>query len=112
MNIYQDIAQKSKSLMIKEPFYGLFLLGLNKEVSDINCDTACVFKKDINTYLRISPTFWEELGTDDATKKGVLKHELLHIAFFHLLNSKTYPDSTLFNIAADLEVNQYIEPSL
>jgi hypothetical protein len=44
---------------------------------------------------------------------GVLKHEILHISLGHL--SPYYrnrcPDHKIFNIAADLEINQYIDRS-
>lgn len=40
---------------------------------------------------------------------GVLKHELLHIAFFHLQHFDRFPNKKLYNVAADLEINQYIQ---
>jgi predicted metal-dependent peptidase len=105
-NIHGDIAKHSKTLMFREPFYGLFLIGLNKELSD-SVATACVAKDGINTKLVISPKFWETLG--DGCKVAVLKHELLHIAFKHLQMFDEYEDKTLLNVAADLEINQYIQ---
>jgi predicted metal-dependent peptidase len=92
--------------MFREPFYGLFLIGLNKELSD-SVATACVAKDGINTKLVISPKFWETLG--EGCKVAVLKHELLHIAFKHLQMFDEYEDKTLLNVAADLEINQYIQ---
>ena len=105
-NIHGDIAKHSKTLMFREPFYGLFLIGLNKELSD-SVATACVAKDGINTKLVVSPKFWETLG--DGCKVAVLKHELLHIAFKHLQMFDEYEDKTLLNVAADLEINQYIQ---
>lgn len=105
-NIHSDIAKHSKTLMFKEPFYGLFLISLNKELSDA-VSTACVAKDGINTKLVISPKFWETLG--DPCKVAVLKHELLHIAFKHLQMFDQYSEKEILNIAADLEINQYIE---
>lgn len=105
-NIHAEIAKHSKTLMFKEPFYGLFLIGLNKEIND-NVATACVAKDGINTKLVISPKFWETIS--DNCKIAVLKHELLHIAFKHLQMFDEYEDKTLLNIAADLEINQYIQ---
>ena len=40
---------------------------------------------------------------------GLLKHELLHISFGHLVMRDRYDNHKLFNIAADLEINQYID---
>jgi predicted metal-dependent peptidase len=105
-NMHADIAKHSKTLMFKEPFYGLFLISLNKEISDA-VSTACVAKDGINTKLVISPKFWETIS--DPCKVAVLKHELLHIAFKHLQMFDQYQEKELLNIAADLEINQYIE---
>ena len=105
-NIHAEIAKHSKTLMFKEPFYGLFLIGLNKEISDA-VETACVAKDGINTKLVISPKFWETIS--DNVKVAVLKHELLHIAFKHLSMYDSYDDKTMLNVAADLEINQYIQ---
>ena len=105
-NIHSDIAKHSKTLMFREPFYGLFLIGLNKELSDAVA-TACVAKDGINTKLVISPKFWETIG--EGCKVAVLKHELLHIAFKHLQMYDDYEDKTLLNVAADIEINQYIQ---
>jgi predicted metal-dependent peptidase len=92
--------------MFKEPFYGLFLIGLNKKLNK-NIGTACVCKENINTSLMINPEFWVE--QDENTKVGILKHELLHIAFHHLENLDSYGEKELLNIAADIEINQFIE---
>jgi predicted metal-dependent peptidase len=54
-----------------------------------------------------NPDFWD--GLDDNTKLAVLKHELLHIAFFHLQHFDRFPNKKLYNVAADLEINQYIQ---
>ena len=108
-NIYQEVTKHSKLLMLKEPFYGLFLISLNKELSK-NIETACVTPDKINTKLMINPDFWSTL--DDKTKLGVLKHELLHIAFFHLHYYDIYENKKLLNIAADLEINQYISDDM
>ena len=105
-DMHGDIAKHSKTLMFKEPFYGLFLIGLNKEISDA-VGTACVAKDGINTKLVISPKFWETIS--DKCKVAVLKHELLHIAFKHLQMFDLYEDKALLNVAADLEINQYID---
>jgi predicted metal-dependent peptidase len=106
MNVYDEVVKHSKKLMFDEPFYGLMLIGLNKELSE-QIETACVSLDKINTKLMVNPEFWATL--DEQTKTGVLKHELLHIAFFHLLNLDNFPDRKLYNVAADLEINQYIQ---
>lgn len=105
-DLHADIAKHSKTLMFKEPFYGLFLISLNKEISNA-VQTACVARDGINTKLIISPDFWETIG--DKCKVAVLKHELLHIAFKHLYMYDEFSDKQMLNMAADIEINQYIQ---
>lgn len=103
----QSLARASKTLMLKEPFYGYFLQTLNK-VWDEGVGTAGVSRRNIGFQLTIAPEFWTKLT--DTQQRGILKHELLHIAFNHLfMRDAKYPDHVLFNIAADMEINQYIE---
>ncbi|CAB4138643.1 Putative metallopeptidase domain containing protein [uncultured Caudovirales phage] len=107
--IYQEITKYSKTLMFKEPFYGLFLISLNKELSK-HIPTACVTPDNINVKLVVNPEYW--VKQDEQTKLGILKHELLHIVFFHLNNFDRFPNKELYNVAADLEINQYIDNSM
>ena len=92
--------------MLKEPYYGLFLVMTEKEWSE-EIPTAGVAKHNINYKLRINPEFWDTLSLDH--KIGLTKHEMLHLAFFHPLMRDSFLDAKLFNIAADMEINQYIE---
>tara|TARA_R110001592_G_scaffold45643_4_gene145862 strand:- start:377 stop:1537 length:1161 start_codon:yes stop_codon:yes gene_type:complete len=104
-NIQDSVARTTKSLIFTEPFYGLFLIGINKQYSE-RIPTAGVSKHGIGMQLTINPTFFTELNEDH--RFGLIKHELLHIAFGHLLLRDLYTNHKLFNIAADLEINQYI----
>lgn len=107
MNKIESLGKVSKELMLKEPFYGFFLIMLNKLWND-KIPTACVGKQGINYQLMINPTFWEELP--HLHRIGLLKHELLHIAFKHLNVVFKFSDRKLANIAMDCEINQYIDP--
>jgi len=108
MNSVESLAKASKELMLKEPFYGLLLMSLNKTWSK-QIPTACVGLQGINYHLIINPDFWDSLTP--LQKIGVLKHELLHIGFFHLVNYEKYKDKERLNMAMDIEINQYIERS-
>ena len=92
--------------MLDQPFYGLLLLNLNKEWSD-KVPTAGVGLDGINYKLYINPEFWTTLTEDQ--KKGLLQHELMHIAFFHITEYKHLKDHKLANIAQDIEINQKIQ---
>jgi len=107
-NIYEDLSKIGKQLMISEPFYGIFMSTLNKVVRK-DVPTAGVSKHNINYQLALNEEFWDSLD-NDKKKIGLLKHELLHICFNHLEDRDWYPNQELHNIAADLEINQYLTP--
>jgi len=92
--------------MLGEPYYGLFLVMTEKQWTD-EIPTAGVAKHNINYKLLINPEFWDTLSLDH--RIGLTKHEMLHLAFFHPLMKDSFQDHSLFNIAADLEINQYID---
>ena len=106
MNIHEDLSKIGKQLMLSEPFYGVFLSTLNKVVRK-DVPTAGVCMQGINYQLAVNEEFWNSLQ-GDKPKIGLLKHELLHICFNHLLDKDDYPDQELHNVAADIEINQYI----
>lgn len=104
-----ELIKCCKELMIREPFYGLFLLNLNKEISDTYVDTACVSRNGVNSKLVINPNYWDKLT--DNQQLGLLKHELIHICFNHMFieSELRISDHKLFNIACDLVCDQYIK---
>ena len=109
MDKVQSLSKASKDLMLKEPYYGFFLIMLNKLWDSKRVPTAGVSKNGINYQLAINPEFWE--GLNEEQKLGILKHELLHIAFGHLTTFFKFSDKRLANVAMDMEINQYIEKS-
>ena len=106
MNRKDSLSKTSKDLMLKEPYYGFFLLMLHKAWSD-KVPTACVSKNGINFQLTIGEKFWTDLSEEH--RLGLLKHELLHIAFQHLTTFTMFSDKKMANIAMDMEINQYID---
>ena len=106
LNNHDSLARASKELMLKEPFYGLLLLSLNKQW-DKRVPTAGVSKNGVNFQLTINEDFWNSLS--DNHKRGLLKHELLHIGFFHIQCQDEFPNKRVANIAMDIEINQYID---
>lgn len=102
----ESLAKASKELMLKEPFYGMFLIMLNK-MWDKRVPTAGVGLNGINYHLYINEEFWGKLSSNH--RIGLLKHELLHIGFFHLTDFGFMNNHLVANIAKDLEINQYID---
>ena len=77
----ESLSKVCKELMLKEPYYGFFLIMLNKMWTK-RIPTAGVSKNGINYQLVVNDEFWESLT--ELHRLGLLKHELLHIAFGHL----------------------------
>jgi predicted metal-dependent peptidase len=100
------IEKALKTLIIKSPFYGLFLSGINKRVTE-SIDTMGVRIKGINVELLINQTFWDELK--ESEQIPLVLHECLHICFGHLTTFRELTDHNIANIAMDCEINQYIE---
>jgi predicted metal-dependent peptidase len=107
MTKQESLAKASKELMLTEPYYGLTLMSLNKFWDIGNVPTAGVGLEGINYNLVINSEFWNELSQKQ--KVGILKHELLHICFFHLVNYDHLTNARIRNIAMDIEINQYID---
>jgi len=106
LNTHDSLARASKELMLKEPFYGLLLLSLNKQWNK-RVPTAGVSKNGVNFQLTINEDFWNSLS--DNHKRGLLKHELLHIGFFHIQCQDEFQNKKVANIAMDIEINQFID---
>ena len=95
-----------KIILFDKPFFGLFLLGMNKEYSTM-VPTAAVTKKGIGVELLVNEKFWNELS--DKIQEGILIHEIYHLCFNHLLMWDLYENKSILGLAADLEVNSYID---
>lgn len=99
-----------KQLLIKYPFYGLFLLNLNKIFSNSIDFVAGVRRNGINVQLVINPEKWDELNDDQ--QLCVLLHECMHICFGHIFdnfNSFNKFGHEIANISMDLEVNGFLD---
>jgi len=73
MDKQRSLSKISKELMLKEPYYGFFLIMLNK-VWRKDLPTAGVSKNGINFQLAINEDFWTSLS--EMHQMGLLKHEL------------------------------------
>lgn len=101
-----ELERAFKRLQIKSPFYGLFCLSLPKRTTD-KVPTLAVARKGLNCELLVNPEFWDTLTDDEQI--AVLTHELSHICLQHMILHESFPNKELFNIAADMEVNSYIQ---
>lgn len=96
-----QLIKACKELLIIQPFYGLFLLNLRKEIVDNNhpVKTAAVGPNGINFTLYVNNDFWNKLI--DLEQLAVLQHELMHICFMHLTEDFKCDNPHNMNIAMD-----------
>ena len=105
---HQLFSRATLDLLFREPFYAHVLQGVTRGLTD-SIQTAAVRFSGGVTELVFNPQFLTE-KLDRHTRIGVLKHEVLHLVFRHLdrvSGCSAHPE--LFNIAADIVVNQYID---
>ena len=96
---------------MQEPYYGILLSSMDRR-PDPRIQTIGVARVGNVFKLHYNPSFMDKLDIDTACL--VLRHEILHVAFHHfnLWDDivKPSPDvHRLRNIAADMEVNSYLD---
>lgn len=103
-----SLVRACKDLLIREPFYGLFLLNLRKEIvpKEHEIQTIGVGPNGINFTLYVNEHFWSNL--DSKYHVSILKHEMLHLAFGHCTELYDVDDHQTMNKGMDCEINQYI----
>ena len=109
-DINEEISRCIIKMLLKEPFYAHFLSGVIREVTD-KVPTAAVGFKSGKIALYVNENFFLKELRSMTERVAVIKQETRHIIFKHLfrMKTKTY-DNQLFNIAADIVVNQLIAP--
>lgn len=107
-NINDEISRCIIQLLLKEPFYAHLLSGIVRNYTD-EISTAAVGIKEGKANLFINEQFFLKELTTFSSRVAVIKHETLHLLFKHLfrMDLKQY-NLKVFNIAADIVVNQYI----
>lgn len=116
--VMDSIDDTNLLLMIKEPFYAHLFSGLNREIR-MDIPTACIAFHPASNFLGlwVNPEFWNEKlkGVNNTETNnfrfGVIKHEILHIVYKHIFRGAEFQDKRLFNIAADIVINQQIDAS-
>lgn len=108
-NVAEEVSRGIVALLLKEPFYGHLLSGVVRRIDD-KVGTAAVSLTPHGLHLIVNPEFFmKELKKDE--RVAVIKHEALHLLFRHLYRPLIQKgDAKLFNIAADLVVNQHVAP--
>ena len=107
LNIETELSRCVNQLLLKEPFYAHVLAGTVRKITD-EIPTAAVGFSNEMILLMVNEQFFLKDLTSTSERTAVLKHEVLHLVFRHLFRDKINEDAELYNIAADIVVNQYI----
>lgn len=104
---HEELASALKQLYFREPYYGLFAMGLNRKFTD-DIDTMGVGLNGINYELVIGNKFWEAHKNLNI-RRLLLLHELMHLVFNHPVYSNEFENKKIYNIACDIEVHCYMD---
>ena len=109
-NIDTELSRCINQLLLKEPFYAHILAGTVRTITN-DIPTAAVGLRKELILLMVNEVFFLKELRSASERVAVLKHEVLHLIFRHLFRDKIKEDPELFNISADIVVNQYIGPN-
>jgi predicted metal-dependent peptidase len=93
----QSMTKAVASIVLDDPFYGYLLLRREIE-QDFKIKTACTN----GVYIKYNPEYTNKLSLPQL--KGLLMHEILHIANMHHIRRQNR-DGERWNYAADLVIN-------
>jgi predicted metal-dependent peptidase len=102
-----ELTRTSCQLLANEIYFGHLMVRIARIVTR-DVPTMAVGMHHGRMTLFINPDFWSEDLTNPAHRIGVLKHELLHVALRHVERSAEIPHKELYNVAADLVVNEIV----
>ncbi len=106
-DINTEVSRCINQLLLKEPFFAHILARTMRKITD-EVPTAAVGLSNDLILLMVNEEFFLKELKSESERTAVLKHEVLHLVFRHLFRDKIKEDAELFNIAADIVVNQYI----
>ena len=95
------------ALLSEDPFFGHFLSGAVRQITDTISTCGVALRRDY-VVLLVNPKFFMRELKSREQRAAVIKHEALHVMLKHIFRIHDVADARLYNIAADIEVNQYI----
>jgi predicted metal-dependent peptidase len=102
------VESQISKLICFQPLYGTVFLFLNKRVDNSIPTMAVGVIRKVDIALFFNSEFVDKMT--DSELRAVLKHEALHILLHHISRTKKHEyNPGLFNVAADMVINQNIE---
>ncbi len=107
-NVHDELSRCIIQMLFKEPFFNHLLSGIVRTITE-KIPTMAVGFLGNQVQLLVNERFFIKELRSKTNRVAVVKHEALHLLFKHVfrMDLEKY-DRSLFNIAADLVVNQFI----
>ena len=109
-DIHESISRTIIGLLIDEPFFAHLLGGIPREVSD-RTERVGLQLNSFGPRLLINEEYFLKTIRSEKQRMALLKHEALHVAFSHCCRRTDKYISEVFDLAADLVVNQFVRES-
>lgn len=109
MTIERQLTQASIALLLEQPFFGYLLGDMLKEADGSRTRSISIRYEEPVFVVSVCPDFWRRSTRE--VQMGHLLHQLLHLVCGHLHRAKDFSSPFLFNLAADLQVNEHIPES-
>lgn len=109
-DIHESISRTIIGLLIEEPFFAHLLGGIPREVSD-RTETVGLELNSFGPRLLINEEYFLKTIRSEKQRSALIKHEALHVAFSHCCRRSDKHIKEVFDIAADLVVNQFVRES-
>ena len=111
-----DLNIHTARLLMNEPFFAALSRRIDKRPSNAIPTAGVRVSENGHFELSYNPEFFAKLS--DKEMAGVLKHELYHLVFEHVLGSRLLGATgdnkitKLWNVATDLAINSHLEGEL
>jgi len=105
MSTSSNIQKAIIRLQFKDPFSGWFLSQSHVKTSD-KVKFTNINIRGLSYELILNQKLVEDISSESL--KNILNHEMIHIICNHLLDKSKYSDKFLWDIACDVEANQFV----
>lgn len=111
---WEELARAINQLILEEPFYGHLFSSVIRDITPTT-PTMAVGVQGARIALQVNPDFLLQLKFHRGSHKhrservAVIKHEALHLIFKHIFRRENR-EPRLYNLAADIVVNQFVKP--
>lgn len=111
---WDELARSINQLILEEPFYGHLFSSVIRDIT-LTTPTMAVGIEGARIALQVNPEFLLKLKFYRGNKKhrservAVIKHEALHLVFKHIFRRENR-EPRMYNLAADIVVNQFVKP--